>query len=173
MESKEFRKRIIPLGQKLFRYASGLLHDSQEAEDVVQDIFIKLWNMRDRIEEVKNLDAFTFRMTRNLCLDKIKARRIRFFGDPGEAGVPEPEVYERNPEEQTELKDTISKIHGIINNLPEQQKSIIHLRDVEEYSYEEISEMMGMEINAVRVTLSRARRTVREMLSKIHQPWKI
>jgi len=173
MEAKEFRKRVIPLGQKLYRFASGLLKDSHEAEDVVQDIFVKLWNMRNRMNDIENLDAFAFRMTRNLCLDKLKARRIRFFGDPSGASVPEPEISTPNPEDQAELKDTVSKVHMIINTLPEQQKSVIHLRDIEEYSYEEISEMMGMEINAVRVTLSRARRTVRESLSKLHQPWKI
>lgn len=173
MEAKEFRNKVIPLGQKLYRFASGLLKDSHEAEDVVQDIFIKLWNMRNRMNDIENLDAFAFRMTRNLCLDKLKARRIRFFGDLSGTGVPEPEISAPNPEVQAELKDTVSKVHMIINTLPEQQKSVIHLRDIEEYSYEEISEMMGMEINAVRVTLSRARRTVRESLSKLHQPWKI
>lgn len=173
MEAKEFRQKVIPLSQKLYRFAAGLLNDSHEAEDVVQDIFIKLWNIRNRIPEIQNLDAFTFRMTRNLCLDKLKARRISFFGDPGEPGIPEPELKTLNPEEQAEIKDTVNKIHMIINTLPEQQKSILHLRDIEEYSYEEISEMMGMEVNAVRVTLSRARKTVRETLSKIHQPWKI
>jgi RNA polymerase sigma-70 factor (family 1) len=172
MEAKEFRQKVIPLSQKLYRFAAGLLNDSHEAEDVVQDIFIKLWNMRNRIPEIQNLDAFTFRITRNLCLDKLKARRVRFFDDPLEAGVPEPVINAPNPEEEAELKDTVSKIHMIINTLPEQQKSILHLRDIQEYSYEEISEMMGMEVNAVRVTLSRARKTVRETLSKIHQPWK-
>jgi RNA polymerase sigma-70 factor (family 1) len=173
MESKEFRKKVIPLGQKLYRFASRLLNDSHEAEDIVQDIFVKLWNMRNRMDEIQNLDAFTFRMTRNLCLDKLRARRVRFFGDPSTAGISEPEISGPNPEDQAELKDTVSKVHMIMNTLPELQKSVIHLRDVEEYSYEEISEMMNMEINAVRVTLSRARRTVRETLSKIHQSWKI
>ncbi len=173
MESKEFRKTVVPLGQKLYRFASRLLNDSHEAEDIVQDIFVKLWNMRNKMDEIQNLNAFTFRMTRNLCLDKLRARRVRFFDDPSTAGFPEPEISGPNPEDQAELKDTVSKVHMIMNTLPELQKSVIHLRDVEEYSYEEISEMMNMEINAVRVTLSRARRTVRETLSKIHQPWKI
>lgn len=163
----------MPLGQKLYRYASGLLKDAHEAEDIVQDIFIKLWNMRSRMNEIKNLDAFTFRMTRNLCLDRLKARKIRFFNHSSDAGIPEPEFSGLNPESQLELQDTVNKIRMIINTLPEQQKSIIHLRDIEGYSYEEISDIMNMEINAVRVTLSRARRTVRESLSKIHQPWKI
>jgi len=173
MESKEFRKKVIPLGQKLYRFASGFLKDVHEAEDIVQDIFIKLWNMRTRMDEIENLDAFAFRMTRNLCLDRLKARRIRFFNDPSDAGIHEPEVGDPDPEKQAELQDTIDKVHMIINTLPEQQKSVIHFRDIEGFTYEEISAIMGMEINAVRVTLSRARRSVRESLSKIHQPWKI
>jgi RNA polymerase sigma-70 factor (ECF subfamily) len=72
-----------------------------------------------------------------------------------------------------EMRDSAERIKSLISNLPEQQKSIIHMRDVDGYSYEEISEVMDMEINAIRVTLSRARRSVRESLIKIQEPWKI
>ena len=173
MESKEFRKKVLPLGQKLYRFASVLLKDTHEAEDIVQDIYVKLWKMRDRMEDIENLDAFTFRMTRNLCFDRLKARRIKFYDDSSDRGIPEPEAAGPNPEDQTELRDTIDKVHTFINTLPEQQKAIIHLRDIDGYSYEEISEIMEMEINAVRVALSRARRSVRESLSKLHQPWRM
>jgi RNA polymerase sigma factor (sigma-70 family) len=172
MESKEFKKRILPLGQNLYRFASGILKDSHEAEDVVQDIFMKLWNMRDRIEEINNLNAFAYKMTRNICLDKLKGRRMHYYDTTGK-GVPEPEVNDPNPESMVEMKDSAERVKNLISNLPEQQKSIIYMRDVDGYSYEEISEIMSMEINAIRVTLSRARRSVRESLIKIQEPWKI
>jgi RNA polymerase sigma factor (sigma-70 family) len=172
MESKEFKKRILPLGQNLYRFASGILKDSHEAEDVVQDIFLKLWNMRNRMEEIKNINAFAYKMTRNICLDKVKSRRMQYYDTAGK-GIPEPEVNDPNPESMIEIRDSAERIKSLINNLPEQQKSIIHMRDVDGYSYEEISEIMSMEINAIRVTLSRARRSVRESLIKINEPWKI
>jgi RNA polymerase sigma factor (sigma-70 family) len=172
MESKEFKMRIIPLGQNLYRFASGILKDSHEAEDVVQDIFLKLWNMRDRMEEIKNINAFTYKMTRNICLDKLKGRRMQYYDTAGR-GIPEPEVNDPNPESLVEMKDSSERIKNLISNLPEQQKSVIHMRDVDGYSYEEISEIMDMEINAIRVTLSRARRSVRESLTKVQEPWKI
>lgn len=172
MESKEFKKRILPIGQNLYRFASGILKDTHEAEDVVQDIFLKLWNMRDRMEEIKNINAFAYKMTRNICLDKLKGQRMRYY-DPAVKGIPEPEVTDPNPESLAEMKDSAERIKNLISNLPEQQKSIIHMRDVDGYSYEEISEIMNMEINAIRVTLSRARRSVRESLIKIQEPWKI
>ena len=172
MESKEFKKRILPLGQNLYRFASGILKDSHEAEDVVQDIFMKLWNMRDRMEEIQNINAFAYKMTRNICLDKMKGRRMQYYDFTGK-GVPEPEVNDPSPESLVEMRDSAERIKNLISNLPEQQKSIIHMRDVDGYSYEEISEVMSMEINAIRVTLSRARRSVRESLIKIQEPWKI
>jgi RNA polymerase sigma factor (sigma-70 family) len=172
MESKEFKKRILPLGQNLYRFASGILKDSYEAEDVVQDIFLKLWNMRDKMEEIKNINAFAYKMTRNICLDKLKGRRMQYYDSTGK-GIPEPEVNDPDPESLAEMRDSAERIKNLISNLPEQQKSIIHMRDVDGYSYEEISEIMDMEINAIRVTLSRARRSVRESLIKIQEPWKI
>jgi RNA polymerase sigma factor (sigma-70 family) len=172
MESKEFKKRILPLGQNLYRFASGLLKDSHEAEDVVQDIFLKLWNMRDRMEEIKNINAFAYKMTRNICLDKMKARRMRYY-DFTVKGIPEPEAIDPDPQSMVEMKDSADRVKSLISNLPEQQQAVIHMRDIDGYSYEEISEIMSMEINAIRVTLSRARRSVRESLIKIQEPWKI
>jgi RNA polymerase sigma-70 factor (ECF subfamily) len=172
MESKEFKKRIIPLGQTLYRFAAGILKDSHEAEDVVQDIFLKLWNMRDRMEEINNINAFAYRMTRNVCLDKLKSRRIKYYDNAG-PGIPEPIVNDPDPESLVEMRDSADQVRILISNLPEQQKAIIHLRDIDGYSYEEISEIMSMEVNTIRVALSRARRSVRESLIKIQEPWKI
>jgi RNA polymerase sigma-70 factor (ECF subfamily) len=172
MESKEFKKRILPLGQPLYRFAAGLLKDNHEAEDVVQDIFLKLWNIRNTMEEIKNINAFAHTMTRNACLDKLKSRRIKYYAEAS-PGIPEPAVDDPDPASAIELKDSTDRVKVLISSLPEQQRAIIHLRDIEGYSYEEISEIMNMEINTIRVALSRARRSVRESLIKTHEPWKI
>ena len=173
MEAHEFKIRIFPLGQKLHRFASSIIKDVHEAEDIVQEIFLKLWKMRDKLEQIENMDAFAFRMTRNLCLDRIKAKKPQLYNNPVEAGLGEEVAETPDPEDQVILRDAVSQVHIAMDRLPEQQKTIVHLRDIEGYEYEEIAEILDMEVNTVRVTVSRARKTIRESISKIYQPWKI
>jgi len=173
MEATEFKIRILPLGQKLHRFARSIIKDVHEAEDIVQEIFLKLWKLRDKLEQIENIDAFAFRMTRNLCLDRIKARKPQLYDDPVEAGLGEEVAYTPDPEDQVILRDAMEQVHSAMDRLPEQQKTIIHLRDIEGYEYEEIADMLEMEVNTVRVTVSRARKIIRESISKVYQPWKI
>jgi len=173
MEANEFKIKVLPLGQKLHRFASSIIKDVHEAEDIVQEIFLKLWKLKEKLEQIDNIDAFAFRMTRNLCLDKIKARKPQLYDNPVEAGFGEEVADTPDPEHQSMMRDAISQVHNAIDLLPEQQKTIIHLRDIEGYEYEEIADMLEMEVNTIRVTVSRARKTIRESISKVYQPWKI
>src|SRR6478609_4721941 len=159
MHSERFKDEVIPLQNSLYRFAKALLHDTFEAEDAVQEVFTKLWSTKDSLAEVENIKAFAFTMTRNLCLDKIKLRKQT---------VSEVEknmllVTDFNPHELTEIKDTAAIVQNIIKYLPEQQRLIIQLRNVEELSFEEIEQVTSMSINSIRVTLSRARKTVNEI----------
>jgi len=151
----------------------SFVKDIHESEDIVQEIFLKLWNLRMKLSEVENIDAFAFRMTRNLCLDRIKAKKPKLIDTEMETGLQEREAELPDPEHQLIMSDTMNEVHRHIDQLPEQQRTIIMMRDVEGYSYEEVAEVMNMEVNAVRVNVSRARKTVRESMSKIYQPWKI
>jgi RNA polymerase sigma-70 factor (family 1) len=173
MESNEFKIRVLPLGQKLHRFAMSLLKDMHESEDIVQEIFLRLWNMRFKLSEIENIDAFAFRMTRNLCLDRIKAKKPKLLDTDNEPGLQETEAKVPDPENQLIMSDAMQEVHRQIGQLPEQQRMVIMLRDVEGYTYEEVAEAMDMEVNTVRVNLSRARKTIRESMSKIYQPWKI
>jgi len=159
MHSERFKDEVIPLQNSLYRFAKALLHDTFEAEDAVQEVFTKLWSKKDSLAEVENIKAFAFTMTRNLCLDKIKLRKQT---------VSEVEknmllVTDFNPHELTEIKDTAVIVQNIIKYLPEQQRLIIQLRNVEELSFEEIEQLTNMSINSIRVTLSRARKTINEI----------
>ena len=159
MHSERFKDEVIPLQNSLYRFAKALLHDTFEAEDAVQEVFTKLWAKKDSLKEVENIKAFAFTMTRNLCLDKIKLRKQT---------VSEVEknmllVTDFNPHELTEIKDTAVIVQNIIKYLPEQQRLIIQLRNVEELSFEEIEQLTSMSINSIRVTLSRARKTINEI----------
>ena len=160
MDLHEFKIQVFPLKNKLFRLANRLLGDPEDAQDIVQETFIKLWNRREKLDEYRSVEALAMVTTRNLCLDKLKAKRY-----PTEklenlkSDIPEP-----GTEMRTDLTELTEKIKEIIRSLPEQMKTIMQLRDIEGYDFEEIAEIMEMNENAIRVSLSRARKKVREIM---------
>ncbi len=170
MDASEFKEKVLPVSHKIFRYAGRLLSNVHDAEDVVQEIWMKLWDRRDQLDELKSIEAFAFRMTRNLCLDKIKLKKPLYYDDRDKASYSFDEAdNEPDPERRLELKDSMEKVNHIIVSLPEQQKTLIQLRDVEGLEYEEISVITGLELNAIRVNISRARKKIRETLHKEYQ----
>jgi RNA polymerase sigma-70 factor (ECF subfamily) len=170
MDASEFKERVLPVSQRIFRYAKRLLGNSHDAEDVVQDIWMKLWSRRDSMQEVRSIEAFALRMTRNLCLDRIKLKKPRYYDDREEAAYRFEDADERpDPVRMLELKDTMEKVNHIIGSLPEQQQTLVQLRDIEGMEYEEISVITGLEINTIRVNISRARKKIRDTLDKIDQ----
>lgn len=161
MEIKEFTNKILPIKDKLFRFSFRILGNMQEAEDVVQEVFINLWNKRLDISDLNNVDAFCMTMTKNLSLDKLRSKHKRV--------VPMPENYDvaqltANPLQLTEQNDLLNTVETMINQLPEKQKLVIQLRDIEGYSYKEISELLKMSLDQVKVNLFRARKTVKTKL---------
>ncbi len=162
MTSEEFKIEVLPLKNKLFRFARRFMGKIEESEDVVQDVFIKLWSDKEKIKEYRSLEAFAMVITKNLCLDKLKAKKNRVIiqGSHDDA-------TEETPYTTTEMTDTMQHVHRLIAALPEQQRMIIHLRDIEGMDFEEIAGVLNMEMNAIRVSLSRARRKVRDELIKI------
>jgi len=153
----------MPLKDKLFRLARRIL-DEIEAEDIVQDVYIKLWAKRDEIEQYRSIEAFAMVATKNLCLDKLKSKayqnnKITDWNEP---------IESRSPHRIAELKDDVKIVHQVISTLPEQQKLIVQMRDIEEMDYEEIAEVLKMNVNAIRVNLSRARKAIRDQVIKTH-----
>ncbi len=163
MTIENFKSEVLPIKNKLYRLANRMLNDSMEAEDTVQEVFLRLWSKKEKLIEYRSVEAFAMVITKNLCLDKIKSVRNK----NAELKTNEIEMNENSPYKQTKLKDTVQKIHQIINELPEQQKLIIHLRDVENCDYDEIAEITQLSLNTIRVNLSRARKKVRDTLIKI------
>jgi RNA polymerase sigma-70 factor (ECF subfamily) len=165
MDAAEFKEKVIPLSGKLFHFARLLLKDHAEAEDSVQEIFLKLWKMRNELAEYNNLEAFAMRVTRNWCLDRLKAKKPVYIESYSLGYELHSEV--ENPLRMLENTDQMTTIRKHMQTLPEQQQTIIRLRDMDGYEYEEIAAIMGMNVNAVRVNLSRARNSIREHLIKI------
>lgn len=163
MTIENFKSEVLPIRNKLYRLAVRFLNNSAEAEDTVQEVFIRLWSKKEKLAEYRSIEAFAMVITKNLCLDKIKSIRNQTI----EIEKANLQMNDNNPYNQVDMKDTVSKIHEIIANLPEQQKLIIHLRDIENCDFDEIAEITQLNLNTIRVNLSRARKKVRDTLLKI------
>ena len=158
MESTQFNTQILNLSDKLFRLAKSILRNGDAAQDAVQELIMKLWEKRHQLDEVENIPAFAMRSMRNLCLDTIRQNR-----DEDDLPV-ELEYIEPNPHQQTELRDLATRIRSMIDNLPELQRTIIRMRDVEEMEISEIAYVTSITENAVSVNLSRARQKIRDQI---------
>ncbi len=158
----DFQTRVLPVKHKLYRFAFRLLGNGPEAEDVVQEVMIKIWNKRQEMHTYLNMEAWCMRLTKNLSLDRLRAQKRRKMDSL-------PEKFDiaattASPERLTETRDTLKWVHEIIELLPDKQKIAIQLRDIEGYSYKEIAEIMEININQVKVNLFRARKRVKESL---------
>ena len=156
-----FEKLAISVKDKLYRFALRITGDSVEAEDVVQEVFIKVWNLRDDMVEVQNHEAYCMTLTRNLSLDKIKSkhRRTVEIGDALQISD-----YNSTPYEAIEKNDALSRIKKWMNELPEKQRLTMHLRDIEGLTYDEIAENLEISMAQVKVNLHRARQFIREKM---------
>lgn len=165
MTQTDFVKLVMPFKDKVFRLAKRLLVSSEEAEDATQEILIKLWKNKTKIAEYRNVEAFSMTMTKNFCLDRLKSKQAQNLK------IVHSNYQDHNISLQKEVenRDSIDWVSKIMDDLPEQQKIIIQLRDIEEYDYDEIAKVLDMNPTAIRVALSRARKTIREKLTNTHQ----
>jgi len=165
MNQLEFTTLVMPFKDKIYRLAKRYLISKDSAEDVTQDIYFKLWKNKEKIKTYNNIEAFAMTMTKNLCLDVLKAKNssnLKIIHNNYKD-------LNNNLEKETEISDSINIVHQLINELPDKQKLIIQLRDVEQYSFEEIGKILEIQPTAIRVALSRARKTIREKLLKKHK----
>ena len=154
MNQTEFTALVLPFKDKL-------LVSSEEAEDAVQEVFLKLWKGKQRITNYTNPEAFAMTMTKNYCLDRLKSKQASNLKI-----VHSNYQNSENLQRTVELNDGVSMVFKIMETLPEKQRMILQLRDVEQFEFHEISEMLDINETAIRVNLSRARKTVRDELLK-------
>jgi len=166
MTRADFNDFVQQLNRKLYGIAFRFLLNQEEAEDAVQETFIKLWKMGNKLDEYNSPDALATTMTKNYCIDQI--RKKRNFIQEEDKKLEYQAVTSPTPHEQMEISETNKLIQHIINNLPETYKVLIRLRDMEGFTYEEIAEQTDQNINTLRVTISRARRLIRDEFNK-HQ----
>jgi len=155
---------VLPAKQKLYRLAVFMLRDKEEAEDILQDVFLKLWTNKHKLHAYTSIEAFAMTVTRNLCLDSLKSSKRKRTVDV--TGL-ELHSGEATPYQYSEQADSVSKMQGLVAGLPEQQRLILHLRDVEGCSFEEMEQITNLTVNNIRVILSRARKSVRDGFLKL------
>jgi RNA polymerase sigma-70 factor (family 1) len=170
MKSSEFKLLVMPYSSRLFRMAFRLMGSREEAEDIVQEVYMKLWGMRGELTGYDSLEALCMRITRNLCLDQLRRRKVTQNALKSER-LENGNLLD-DPEENLEHQEKKEILHALIASLPEPQRSLVHLRHMEGREYEEISKMVNMNVNAIRVSISRARKQMREMLEKQYSSWK-
>jgi len=161
MTVQELKNRFLKVQDKLFRLSKRILGNSHEAEDAVQEVFIKLWKNKN-LDKYKNIEGVAMTVAKNYCIDKIRLRKD--FSDKIENLTTQ---NAKTPEQELETNEKLAQINLIINKLPLQQKIVMQLRDIEQYSFEEISKITEQNIAALRTNLSRARKKVRTELIKI------
>ena len=151
------------LRPKLYRFALAFTRRTDEAEDVVQEVGVKLWERRNELEALRSVEAYAMSAVRNRCLDYARSSHNR----SDELTETHDAAHEQTPYKKTEQADMAAFVRQLTDRLPEQQQSVIRLRDIEGYELEEIAEILGMNDGAVRTSLSRARQKIREELLKI------
>lgn len=163
MSLDRFLTQVVPVRQKLYRFAFRLLGNEEDAQDITQDALMKVWGMQEKMAELQNMEAWCMRITRNLALDKIKSRKYRLADELDRAGEL-PALQQQSPHAAAEQNDVMEKVHVAINGLPEKYRTILQLRDIDGHSYQEIADILDIDMNDVKVNLHRARKTVREKL---------
>lgn len=163
MELNQFKITVVSLRGKLLNYARKLTDDSSDAEDVVQEVMLKLWNIRQKLEEYNSIEALAVRITHNLCMDMWRSKRT------DQVSLDQVPVVSQtvNPERVLEGNDEIRLMREIISSLPTLQQTIIRMKDIEEYETEEIAQITGCSSESIRSNLSRARKKVRDIYLKI------
>ena len=161
MKEISFQNDVLPLKNKLFRLALRITLNREEAEDVVQDTMIKVWNAHDRWQELDSIEAYSLTIARNLSLDRIK--KMDNQNDSLEEQTTERlDETSSTPSERMIQKDKLNIVRNIINELPEKQRSCLQLRDIEGKSYKEIADILSITEDQVKVNIFRARQTVKQ-----------
>jgi RNA polymerase sigma-70 factor (ECF subfamily) len=168
MQEISFRDDILPLKDKLFRLALRITFDRAEAEDVVQDTMIRVWNKREEWSQFDSIEAYCIAVARNLAIDRSQKKVTQYMQI-----TPEMEEIrgERggSPHEQLADSERIRIIHELINRLPEKQRLVMQMRDIEGAGYKEIAEVLGLTEEQVKVNLFRARQRIRQQYTQIDE----
>ena len=166
MKKVSFRNDVLPLKNQLFRLALRITLSREEAEDIVQDTMIKVWDKRYEWSTIDSIEAYSLRICRNLSLDRLKKRDNQ--NDSFEEEQLDT-VHTSTPQDRLIDQDRLRVVKEIVDSLPEKQRSCIQLRDFEGKQYKEIADILGITEEQVKVNIFRARQVVKQRFQKIEQ----
>lgn len=165
MKNVSFRNDVLPLKNELYRLALRITLQHEDAEDIVQDTLIKIWNKRDEWQDIDSMAAYSMTICRNLALDRLKKKDRRSESiDTLHLALHDTTA---SPYEQIDQKDRLQIVKNIINALPEKQRTCMQLRDFEGKTYKEIAQIMTISEDQVKINLFRARQAVKQR----YQDW--
>ena len=164
MTSEEFKIKVLPWSRKLYPMIWRLLQNDAETEDAIQELMLKLWDKRKTLNKLDNFNGYILRMAKNHCLDVIKKKKPRYFGDEQQHKILNLPTDDK-PFEHREKYEHVLKVIGA---LPEKYMQAIQYRDIDGLEFEEIKELTGYEVPYIRVLLSRARLMVRTEIQKTY-----
>lgn len=164
MQELSFLNDILPLKNRLFRLALRITLDRAEAEDVVQEVLIRVWDKRSEWKQLESVEAYCLAVTRNLAIDRSEQKNAQTVELAGNMEQPDSSA---GPHEQLVNEERIAWIHRLINRLPEKQRLAMQLRDIEGKNYKEIAAALGQTEEQVKVNLFRGRQKVRQKILEI------
>lgn len=164
MTADEFKNKVIPYSRKLYPMLKRILKNDEETQDALQDLMIKLWGRKKELANCTNLNSYIITTARNYSFDLLKKKRPSAIGENEEYKLLNIEAAEPEPE----IKEKYEQVKKVINDLPEKYRTVIQMRDIDGFSFEEIQEFTGYEIPNIRVILSRARLKVKGEVEKIY-----
>ena len=168
MKEISFRTDVLPLKNELFRLALRITLNHADAEDVVQETMMKVWNRRESWNEIESMEAFCLTICRNLALDRQK-RMENQNATLDEGHDRADRSYASNPEEQAVQRDRVALVRKLMEQLPEKQRTCMQLRDVEGKAYKDIAIVMGITEQQVKVNIFRARQTIKQKFNEYEQ----
>ncbi len=162
MSKELFDTQIMPVREKMYRYALSILKSPENAHDVVQECLIKIWKKREIISTIDNPESWAMRITRNQCYDWVKVNRFNLL-QIEKAEQPD----QSRADHKLLLNDQEAWLNKIIEGLPSKHREIFHLREVEELSYQEIADILSLTLADVKISLFRTREKIKELIYKI------
>lgn len=168
MDAREFKRRFMPHYRLLYRVAYHLTGNAQDAEDLLQDLYLKLWQKRDDLPDEAVNEAYLVTMMRNLFVD---IRRLKHLDVSAELKNDDEPPDERSLNHQIDVRDEVIQLEGLINELSERDAKIIKMHVMEERSYEEIEHYTGLSQGNIRIIVMRTKKKLKEQFNIITKTW--
>lgn len=161
---EQFDQHILPLKDKMFRFALRMMHNAEDAEDVVQEVLIKIWTNRERLASITNLEAWSIQLVKHQAIDRLRMLKRHIENLDSHYEIKDQEM---TPEQKTTGNNLMEILNRLMESLPEKQKLVIQLRDIEGMAYQEIAEILEIPLNQVKINLFRARNILKQQIEQL------